>query len=183
MSHVVTRLVTIDDADVLAELVSVNRDFMRPFEPVRAPDYFTVEGQRAVVTAFLEQHAQGVMLPHLILDERGRVVGRTTLTGIVRGPFQSAVLGYWVDRAHNGRGLATAATADMVRRAFEDLGLHRVEAGVLEHNTGSRRVLERNGFVKYGLAPRFLNIAGRWQDHALYQRLNEPPDHGDGVTR
>lgn len=178
----VTRLVTLDDVEVLAELVSANRGFMRPFEPVRAPEYFTVDGQRAVVAEFLEQHAQGRALPHLVLDDGGRVVGRIVLSAIAYGPFRSANLGYWVDRAHNGRGLATAATADMVRRAFDDLGLHRVSAGALEHNLASRRVLERNGFVRYGLAPRYLNIAGRWQDHVLYQRLNEPPEAGDVVT-
>ncbi|PSK67915.1 hypothetical protein B0E53_00186 [Micromonospora sp. MH33] len=33
----------------------------------------------------------------------------------------------------------------------------------------SQRVLERNGFVQFGMAPEYLNIAGRWQDHAMYQ--------------
>ena len=56
--------------------------------------------------------------------------------------------------------------------AFGDLRLHRVEAGTLLHNAGSQRVLERNGFVRYGVAPAYLNIAGSWQDHALYQVLN-----------
>jgi ribosomal-protein-alanine N-acetyltransferase len=109
-------------------------------------------------------------------------VGRVTLTGIVRGPFLSATLGYWVAQDHNGRGLATAATADMVRRAFDDLGLHRVEAGALVHNHASRRVLERNGFELFGTAPRFLRIDGRWQDHVLYQRLNEDAQPLDAVT-
>ena len=172
MSPVTTRLVTSADAEVLARLVVANRDFMRPWEPVRAEEYFTVGGQGAVIAAFLEEHAQGRTLPHLVLDG-DRVVGRIVLTGITHGPFRSATLGYWVDREHNGRGLATAATAEMLCRAFDDLGLHRVEAGALPHNLASRRVLERTGFVAYGLAPRYLHIAGRWQDHVLYQCLNE----------
>jgi ribosomal-protein-alanine N-acetyltransferase len=49
--------------------------------------------------------------------------------------------------------------------------LHRIQAGTLLHNIGSQRVLERNGFVRYGLAPAYLNIAGKWQDHILYQVL------------
>jgi ribosomal-protein-alanine N-acetyltransferase len=46
-----------------------------------------------------------------------------------------------------------------------------VEAGTLLHNTGSQRVLERSGFELYGTAPRYLFIAGAWQDHRLYQRI------------
>ena len=60
----------------------------------------------------------------------------------------------------------------MLRTAFDELGLHRVEAGTLVHNVGSQRVLERNGFVRFGLAPQYLRIAGRWQDHVLFQVLN-----------
>jgi ribosomal-protein-alanine N-acetyltransferase len=61
---------------------------------------------------------------------------------------------------------------EVVRIAFDELGLHRVEAGTLVHDAGSQRVLERNGFTRYGLAPQYLRIAGRWQDHVLFQRLD-----------
>ena len=109
-------------------------------------------------------------MPHVIVDD-GRIVGRITLQAIARGPFQSASLGYWVAEAANGRGLASAAVARMVRIAFDDLGLHRVEGSTLVHNAASQRVLERNGFRRYGLAPRFLKINGDWRDHVLYQLL------------
>jgi ribosomal-protein-alanine N-acetyltransferase len=59
----------------------------------------------------------------------------------------------------------------MLGRAFGELGLHRVQAGTLVHNHGSRRVLQRNGFARFGLAERYLRIAGEWQDHVLWQRL------------
>ena len=63
----------------------------------------------------------------------------------------------------------------MVELAFGDWDLHRLEAGTLVDNYASRRVLAKNGFSEIGLAPRYLQIAGRWQDHIFYQRLNEPP--------
>ena len=59
--------------------------------------------------------------------------------------------------------------------AFAELGLHRIEAGTLLHNVASQRVLERNGFVRFGLAPAYLKIAGSWKDHAMYQVLNPNP--------
>ena len=169
----VTRLVTQDDAPVLAELLRVNRDFLAPWEPIRDDDNFTVEGQLAAITSALERYRQGITVPSVILDEDDRVAGRITLNDIVRGAFQSCHLGYWLSAAANGRGLATAAVRDMIRVAFEELGLHRLEAGILLHNVRSQRVLERNGFARFGVAPAYLNIAGEWQDHALYQIVNE----------
>ncbi|MEU4368211.1 GNAT family N-acetyltransferase [Micromonospora chersina] len=165
----ITRLVTVEDSPTLAELLRVNREFLAPWDPIRSEDYFTADGQRAVIEADLQQHAQGAKLPHVILDDSGRVIGRITLNGIVRGPFQSCAMGYWVSAGHNGRGFATRAVREMVRVAFEELGLHRVQAETLLHNVRSQRVLERNGFVQFGMAPEYLNIAGRWQDHNMYQ--------------
>lgn len=171
-----TRLISPDDAPRLAEQAVVNRDFLAPWDPVRGEDYYTVDGQASVVRDALAQHAQGSGLPHVILDETGEVVGRINLTGIVRGPFQSGNLGYWVSESANGRGLASAAVREIVRIAFGELGLHRIQAGTLVHNERSMRVLERVGFVRFGLAPEYLKIAGRWQDHVLFQLIN----HGDG---
>ena len=164
-----TRLVTLDDAPVLAELLRANREFLAPWEPVRDDGYFTGDGQRAVVEAALDGRERGATLPHVILDDSGRVVGRITLNEIVRGPFQSCSVGYWVSGTDNGRGLATAAVRDIVGVAFDELGLHRVQAGTLLDNVRSQRVLERNGFVRFGVAPKYLHIDGEWQDHALYQ--------------
>ena len=170
-----TRLITHEDAPVLAELVRVNRDFLAPWEPVRDDDYFTVDGQRSEIRSALAHHEQGASRPHVILDESGRVVGRITLNGIVRRAFQSCSVGYWLSAADNGRGLATAAVRDILCVAFDELGLHRVEAGTLLHNVASQRVLERNGFVRFGVAPDYLNIAGRWQDHVMYQAVRPTP--------
>jgi ribosomal-protein-alanine N-acetyltransferase len=170
----VTRLITGDDAPVLAELQQANREFLAPWSPRRDPRHATVDGQRWAIADVLARHAKGTALPHVIVSE-GAVVGRVTLSDIVRGAFSSCHLGYWVSQSHNGRGLATAAVGEMLATAFEQLGLHRVEAGTVPHNARSRAVLERNGFVRFGYAPAYLNIADEWQDHVLYQALN--PSH------
>lgn len=172
---ITTRLIRSEDAQILADLLSANRDFLAPWEPVRADPYFTVDGQRAIVDAALEQHQRGATVPLVIVDS-DRILGRITLSNIARGPFQSGNLGYWVGAADNGRGVATAAVRSIVAVAFVELGLHRIEAGTLLHNVGSQRVLERNGFVRFGVAPTYLNIAGEWQDHALYQLVTATPE-------
>jgi [ribosomal protein S5]-alanine N-acetyltransferase len=167
----VIRLVAGNDAPVLAALLTANREFLAPWQPTREENFFTTNGQRDAIDNVLTEHERGITVPSVILDE-GRVVGRVTLSNIVRGPFQSCNVGYWVDAAHNGQGLATTAVREIVDLAFRPLGLHRVEAGTLPHNIGSQRVLERNGFMRFGAAPAYLKIAGSWQEHLLYQAVN-----------
>jgi len=81
-------------------------------------------------------------------------------------------LGYWVSESRAGRGLASAAVADVTELAFGELGLHRLDAATLLHNTPSQRVLLRNGFRQFDVAESYIKIAGRWQDHILFQLLS-----------
>jgi ribosomal-protein-alanine N-acetyltransferase len=92
-----------------------------------------------------------------------------------RGAFQSANVGYWVDAARRRRGLATAAVAEIARHAFQELGLHRLEAGTLVDNSASQRVLEKNGFTRIGIARGYLHVGGEWRDHVLFERLADDP--------
>jgi len=154
----------------LLELMCANREFLAPWEPLRSEDYYTLEYQHSAFADVLEQHERGTMMPHVILED-GEVVGRITLNNIVRGPLQSAKIGSWVSASANGRGVATAALAAIVPVAFDELKLHRIAAATLLHNVRAQRVLERSGFYRIGIAPRYLQIAGKYQDHALYQRL------------
>jgi ribosomal-protein-alanine N-acetyltransferase len=174
MTHAqATRLITLDDAPALTKIVSEDRDFLAPWEPWRDDRWFTLDAQRENIAGALEQHEQGSGLPHVILDEAGHVAGRITVSGITRGSFQSGSVGYWVSQRANGRGLATAALRHIVHISFAELRLHRLQAETLLHNHASQRILERLGFVKYGMAPQYLKIAGRWQDHLMFQLLNQ----------
>lgn len=153
------------DAKAVLDLQIANREFFAPFDPTHDDDFFTLETQRARIEDPL-RHSW------LILDD-GDPAGFVGLSNVKRGALQSAILSYWVDEGRNGRGLATRAVAAVVEYAFGELGLHRVEAGTLPDNFGSQRVLEKNGFERYGLARRFLLIAGEWRDHVLFERIAE----------
>ncbi|MEV4096873.1 GNAT family N-acetyltransferase [Streptosporangium saharense] len=167
-----TRLVSVNDAAALAERLRENRDFLAPWVPARDDDFFTVAVQRDLLGKALRAHSDGTMLPLAILDDTGALVGRIDISGITRGAFQSGSIGYWVSESHNGRGIATEAVSETKEIAFTELGLHRLQAETLAHNTASQRVLRRNGFLPYGIAPQYLRIAGEWQEHILYQALN-----------
>ncbi|MDX6415901.1 MAG: [ribosomal protein S5]-alanine N-acetyltransferase [Trebonia sp.] len=175
----VTRVISPGDAAPLARLLTANRDYLAPWSPRQSDQYFTADGQRQVVTRDLAELDRGGMLPLVILDADGAVCGRINLNSIIRGAFQGASVGYWVSESHIGQGLATAALADVIGIGFDELSLHRLEAATLLHNTPSQRVLARNGFRPFAISEAYLRIAGRWQDHILFQLLSpggRPPD-------
>ena len=157
-----------EDAEELAALYRANREFLAPFEPPRPDEFFTAEGQLEQLEKQLAAEAH----PFAILDGDA-IAGKISVSNVVHGAFRSANLGYFVDRARNGRGLATGAVGDMVEVAFGELALHRLEAGTLLDNVGSQRVLEKNGFERIGIARRYLFIGGDWRDHVLFQRVAE----------
>ncbi|WEH41583.1 GNAT family N-acetyltransferase [Streptomyces sp. NBC_01218] len=161
------------DAPALAAALVRSRTYMAPFEPVRPDSFYTPEGQ----AERLAGHTAAGGLAWVAVDEEDRAVASFTLSGIVRGAFRSAALGYWVDVEQTGRGIATAAVGRICDLARDDLGLHRVEAGTLTYNLASQRVLVKCGFEEFGTAPRFLHIDGEWRDHRLFQRIlhDDPP--------
>jgi ribosomal-protein-alanine N-acetyltransferase len=153
-----------------------NRQALAGSGPLRSDEHYTEAGQREAVAALL---ASGTSHPLLIVDrDTGEILGSLNLNSIIRGAFQSASVGYWVAEHARGQGVASWAVSEGKRIAFAELGLHRLQGETLVHNVASRRVLTKNGFVLYGLAPDYLRIAGRWQEHALYQVICPavPPD-------
>ena len=102
------------------------------------------------------------------------IIGTASLGTIMGPPFLSAYVGYKLAPTHTGQGYMTEAVAALVRFAFGPLGLHRLEANIMPRNTPSLRVAKRLGFTEEGLARRYLNIGGVWEDHIHMVLLNEP---------
>ena len=103
----------------------------------------------------------------------GAIIGQVAVMEIVRGALQSAYLGYWIDRAHEGRGLMRQAVVLALDEAFGRLGLHRVEANVQPSNRRSAELLRRLGFRREGVARDYLFVGGRWRDHVHWALLAE----------
>jgi ribosomal-protein-alanine N-acetyltransferase len=98
-------------------------------------------------------------------------VGVVTLSEIIRGRLQQAFMGFYAFAPLTGRGLMTQGVRLTLRRAFDDLGLHRVEANVQPQNTRSLALVQRAGFRKEGFSPRYLFIAGAWRVHERWAAL------------
>lgn len=98
----------------------------------------------------------------------GRFAGEMNLSGIQRGPFQNGFVGYWIDQRVAGQGYTPESAAVLLRFAFEEIGLHRIQVCIIPRNTASRRVAAKLGLRDEGIAVRFLEINGVWEDHVCY---------------
>ncbi|RLV57181.1 GNAT family N-acetyltransferase [Aeromicrobium phragmitis] len=167
---VVLRVVEPADAAAMAAAAVRNREHLAPYEPERDPSHYTEEGQLDGIETALTAMAQGRRIP-LVLAHGDGIIGALNVNDIVRGAFDNGHVGYWTDAGFQGRGLMSAAVEHLAAYARNGLGLHRLQAAALPDNERSQRVLVRAGFERIGYAPEYLKIAGRWQDHILFQRI------------
>jgi [ribosomal protein S5]-alanine N-acetyltransferase len=170
--RVVLRPLEPADGDAWREVRRRNRDWLEPWEPrpePGSPDLLRDHGAfRARCASAARQRHLDTAHPLGIFLHDGGLVGEINLSGIQRGPFQSAHVGYWIDQAQAGRGLVPEALVLVLRLAFEELSLHRVEIAIVPRNRASRRVVEKLGLREEGIAREYLQIRGRWEDHVRY---------------
>lgn len=159
------------DADEMGAYWARNREHLEPTQPRRDSAFWTARGQRQRIERAAADVASGRMVA-LLVREEGRMVAEAGLTDIVGGAFCSANLGYSVDGGRLRIGIGSWAVQAAVDIAFNELGLHRVQAGTMVRNVASQGVLLRCGFARIGVAPGYLAIAGAWEDHVLWQLVN-----------
>ncbi|MCL2747032.1 MAG: GNAT family N-acetyltransferase [Oscillospiraceae bacterium] len=151
-----------------------NREFLRPFEPIREKSFFTVQGQRRLLRQEERDMAVGSGYRFWMIPKAppAAVIGSVALVNVVRGSFQGAAVSYRADKDHVNSGYVTEALARLVAFAFRTLGLHRLEANIMPRNKPSLRVVEKLGFSREGLARAYLNINGVWEDHVQMAIIN-----------
>lgn len=145
---------------------------LRPVEPTLATSWAAAhsraEFRRILRGARRSLRDGAAMIGVIELD--GHFAGQLTLTGFRPFPLLTCIVGYWVDSARTGGGVATAALALGVDHAAA-VGMHRVEATVRPDNVASRRVLAHCGFREEGLMAGAMHMDGAWRDHILAARL------------
>lgn len=179
--RLLVRMATVEDVPAILEFFAGNRDHLRPFEPVKPPDFYTAaHWEKAVIRSQREFRAGLSARTFLFAGPApGHVVGTANITQIIRGVFHSCFLGYSLARAEEGRGLMSEALRSLIAYSFEELRLHRISANYMPHNVRSGRLLRRLGFVVEGYARDYLQIDGQWEDHiltALYNPDWRPPE-------
>ena len=176
-TRLVLRLPTLGDYRAWAALRGASEDFLRPWEPQWTPRELSRMTYRQRIRSQTGLVAAGRALPWFLFDRTDdALLGGVTISNIRRGVAQAGTLGYWMGEAHAGHGYMGEAVEAVCAHAFSRHGLHRLEAATLPDNHRSIALLERSGFQREGLARDYLCIAGRWQDHLLYARVNRRGD-------
>lgn len=165
MLDVVTRAVAFSDA---AELIAANRASREHHAPWASP-FTDVDGFDAWFGRMLTGPNRGFVAREA---RDGAIIGVVNITEIVWGAFRSAYLSYYGMVGRAGGGRMTIAVDQVVRYAFDELGLHRLEANIQTENTRSIALVRRLGFEKEGFSPGYLRIDGVWRDHERWARIS-----------
>lgn len=166
---VTVRPIRARDAKVWSELRIRNQNQLLPWEPTVAGswEWRHRPSSWAPLNSVLKAEAKrGNVLP-FVIEVDGRYAGQLTIGNVQRGAVRGAWIGYWVDVAFSGHGVATAAVALGVDHCFGPVGLHRLEATVQPANGASQAVLAKVGFREEGLLRRYMDVNGRFRDHLL----------------
>ncbi|MGE5226084.1 MAG: GNAT family N-acetyltransferase [Planctomycetaceae bacterium] len=99
------------------------------------------------------------------------LAGVYNLSQLFYGPFRNAYLGYFAFEPWAGQGYMREGMDLLLRHAFVDLRLHRIQANVQPGNARSIGLLRASGWREEGYAPRYLKIGGRWRDHLMFAIL------------
>ncbi len=158
-----------------------NVDWLTRWEPKRIPGQADVVESRDAFASRCSARAREWQLGTgygfgVFTIDSDEFVGELNLSSVQRGPFQNAYVGYWIDRNHAGQGLTPEALVVAARYAFEDLGLHRLQVAIIPRNGASRRVVEKLRLREEGVALRYLEINGVWEDHVRYGFTSEEWD-------
>ncbi len=169
--RVLLRPLTSSDFRAWSEVRRRNEQWLTVWEPSRHPHQPDPTTDRSAFASRCLQRdrdrAAGTAYQFgLFLDDH--VIGEVNVNNVIRGAMQSATIGYWIDQRHAGNAYVAEGVVAVLRFAFEHLALHRIEVCIVPRNVRSRRIMDKLDVREEGLALRYLEINGVWEDHIRY---------------
>jgi ribosomal-protein-alanine N-acetyltransferase len=148
-----------------------NEQWLTPWEPLRPPNLLDPTRDRDAFQSRCGARDRDRQVGAAFgfgLFVGADFAGEVNLNSVTRGAQQSGTVGYWVDQQQAGHRYVAEAVVVMARFAFEQLHLHRLEICIVPRNRNSRRVMDVLAIREEGVALRFLEINGTWEDHVRY---------------
>lgn len=170
--NVTLRNLTPANAKELLEYYKKNKKHLEPFEPVKDSNFYTIENQVKLLNKSYKEFLKGSTVELGIFKEE-KLIGKIKISTILHGSFKNGILGYSIDEEVQGKGYMKESVNLILKYAFEECNLHRIEASALVDNNKSRGVLDGCGFKMIGINEKYLLINGKWRDHATYYILKE----------
>lgn len=173
-TEVILKLANLAFADKLLDYQVRNKDFLTPFTPKRNIDFYSIEKQKEILIQNIKnvENKNGYCF-YIFSKKEELIIGNISISNIVRGIFQSCFLGYSLDEKFLNKGIMSYAIGEITEFAFNQLGLHRIEANVMPRNKPSIKVLIKNKFINEGTSKDYLKINNKWEDHMHFVLLNE----------
>jgi ribosomal-protein-alanine N-acetyltransferase len=167
-ARTVLRPLVVQDFPSWSEVRRRNNDWLVKWEPIRPITQPDPANDRDIFGArcnIRDRERQTGISYAFGLFVDNAFCGEVNLNNVVRGAMQTGTIGYWIDQAKAGKAYTAEAVIVLAKFAFEELHLHRLEVCIIPRNTNSLRVMEKVGFRNEGIAQRFLEINGVWEDH------------------
>lgn len=155
------------------EFYSRNRDF-ELYEPTRINNFYTPQYQKASL-AFEYNSTISKHLIRFYLYSKNNpsyIIGSLCFSNIIRGSFNSASIGYKIDKSYRKMGYAYEACKKGIQLMFNDYNLHRIEAKILPTNQASINLINKLGFVFEGTEYKSVEINHTYEDHFRYALIN-----------
>lgn len=163
-------------AEALAQYYLTNRDHLAPWTPAFGDAAFNVSYHRIALQNMSAAFEAGRAWRWYLFegDQAETIAGTVQISQIQRGSFQSGVLGYSLAQNMVGKGYMFEAIHELMNEAFSERGrLHRIQANVRPNNQRSLNLMKRLEFQVEGLAPKYLCIAGNWEDHIVHSKISD----------
>lgn len=147
-----------------------NKQYLKPYEPLRENDFYTLEFQRKSLIESYKNYLNNTEFNFGIFKGE-EFIGKIRLSSIIYGVFNSGFLGYSIDEKMQNKGYMKEAVGLIMNYAYDKIKLHRIEASTLVDNIKSQKVLKACGFKEIGISKKYLFINEKWRDHIIFYKL------------
>ena len=173
-NRICLRAPQMSDYEQWAALRSASEAFLKPWEPSWTAGELSRYSFRNRIRFYSRGAREGSSHAFFLVSRTtDQLLGGLTLSNVRHGVIGSCSLGYWVGGTYARQGYMTEAVRTVLPFVFKTLRLHRLEAACLPENIASVGLLKKCGFSQEGVARKYLQINGLWQDHLLFALLDE----------
>lgn len=152
-----------------------NKEFFEQWEPLRPDLFYTLNYHKSSMTYEYQQTIKGKELRYWIFlkNRPDTIIGTVCFHNIMRGSYQSCIIGYKIDRFYLRQGFAYEALSAAIQSIFSSYGIHRIEAYIHPQNLASIALINKLHFLHEGTAYKAIQLQGLWTDHYRYALVNE----------
>lgn len=162
-----------ENADRILDFYYANKAVFEPYEPDHPDSFYTPDYQTTLAKLEYENFLRTKSARYWISlkDRPANLIGCVSFNNIVRGSFMNCTIGYKIHKCYQKMGYATEAVNFLCTKAYEELGLHRIEAYIEPSNTSSIALAQKCGFEYDGIAKEYVYMKGQWRDHLRFTRI------------